>query len=351
MKIAYIIPSLINQGPIIVVHSLVKYLKDKVEQIDVYYFDDKIGMQFDCSVHQINEKQTFDFDSYDIIHSHCLRPDRYVVRWKHLIQKTKIITTLHQDTFVTFSFQYNKLFASLATSYWIRYQKKFDGIIAISNQLRDKYKSRVGDKITTIYNGCNVQFDNSKLNNSIVEQIQLLKCNHFKIIGTYAYITKRKGLIQILNALLVLPDFAFVIIGEGPELKILKEKVIQMKLTARVIFFNYQNEPYNYLQFFDVFVIPSYSEGFGLSMVEAALAKKSIVCSDIASFHEIFDDEDVLFFKLDDTVSLSKSIFIAHNMRLTKGENAYKVANNRFIASTMGRNHLEYYNKMIINNY
>jgi len=38
-------------------------------------------------------------------------------------------------------------------------------------------------------------------------------------------------------------------------------------------------------------------------------------------------------------------------MRLTKGENAYKVANNRFIASTMGRNHLEYYNKMIINNY
>src|ERR1035437_5684782 len=160
MKIAYILPSLVNQGPIIVVHSLVKYLKDKVELIDVYYFDSGSAMQFDCLTHQITEKQTFDFGLYDIIHSHCFRPDRYVIKWKHLIHKSKIITTLHQDTFATFSFQYNKIFAKLAAIYWIRYQKQFDGIIAISNQLRDKYYSKFGKKIETIYNGCDVEFDN-----------------------------------------------------------------------------------------------------------------------------------------------------------------------------------------------
>ena len=117
MKIAYIIPSLTNQGPIIVVNSLVKYLKDKVEQIDVYYFDQGLGMRFDCTTHHIIENQQFDFDMYDIIHSHMLRPDRYVIKWKHLMHKPKIITTLHQDTYVTFSFQYNKLFATLAAIY------------------------------------------------------------------------------------------------------------------------------------------------------------------------------------------------------------------------------------------
>ena len=349
MKIAYIIPSLINQGPIIVVHSLVKYLKDKVEQIDVYYFDSFSGMQFDCQTIQIKENQIFNFDSYDIIHSHCLRPDRYVIKWKHLMHKSKIITTLHQDTFITFSFQYNRLFASLATSYWMRFQKRFDGIIAISNQLRDKYQSRFGEKIETIYNGCNVQFDNSKLNYTIVEQIQLLKRNNFKIVGTYAYVTKRKGLHQIINVLTDLVDFAFVVIGDGPEIQFLKEKVSKLKLSDRVLFFENQKDPYNYLQFFDIYAITSYSEGFGLSMVEAALAKKSIVCSDIASFHEIFDERDVSFFKLDDVSSLSKSIFNAYNMRLTQGENAFKIANERFIAETMAKNHLDYYNKMISN--
>lgn len=346
MKIAYIIPSLINQGPIIVVHSLVKYLKDKVEFIDVYYFDSKLGMQFDCPTYQINEKQTFDFDSYDIIHSHCLRPDRYVIKWKHLIKKSKIISTLHQDTYITFSFQYNKIIAKLATIYWLRFQKQFDGIISISNQLRNKYYMHFGEKIETIYNGCDVQFNNLTLNNEIVNQIKFLKLKKYKIIGTYAYITKRKGLHQIINALNVLMDFAFVIIGEGPELNSLKEKVIKMKLTERVIFINYQNEPYNFLQFFDVYVIPSYSEGFGLSMVEAALAKKSIVCSDIESFHELFGINEVSFFKLDDINSLSQSILNSYNSN--KGNNAYTIAKNNFTASIMATNHLKYYTKILI---
>ena len=349
MKIAYIVPSLTNQGPIIVVHSLVKYLKDKVEQIDVYYFDQGLGMQFDCATHHIDENQQFDFDKYDIIHSHMLRPDRYVIKWKYLMHKPKIITTLHQDTFVTFSFQYNKLFATLAAMYWIRFQKQFDGIIAISNQLRDKYYSKFGEKIKTIYNGCKVLIDNSNLNNEITKQIQLLKSKDYKIIGTYAYITKRKGLHQILKALTTLKDFAFVVIGKGPELNSLKEKVTKMKLTERVLFFDYQNEPYNYLQFFDLYVIPSYSEGFGLSMVEAALAKKSIVCSSIASFHEIFSNNEVTFFKLDDTNSLTQSIRDAFQSSFTKGEKAFRTANRKFTSPIMATNHFDYYTTILNN--
>ena len=53
-------------------------------------------------------------------------------------------------------------------------------------------------------------------------------------------------------------------------------------------FSSYQKNPCNYLPYFDVYVMPSYSEGFGLAMVEAALARRAIVCSDIPSFHEIF---------------------------------------------------------------
>ena len=38
MKIAYILPSLVNKGPIVVVNNIIRYLKEHVEQIDVYFF-------------------------------------------------------------------------------------------------------------------------------------------------------------------------------------------------------------------------------------------------------------------------------------------------------------------------
>ena len=107
MKIAFILPSLINKGPIVVVNNVVKYLKSYVEQIDVYYFDATPAMDFDCPVYKIRMNQAIDFDKYDIIHSHCLRPDKYVIKWRKKIKNAKIITTLHQDTFRSFQYQYN----------------------------------------------------------------------------------------------------------------------------------------------------------------------------------------------------------------------------------------------------
>ena len=43
MKIAYILPSLINKGPVIVAYTIIKNLVNIVDQIDVYYFDDEKG--------------------------------------------------------------------------------------------------------------------------------------------------------------------------------------------------------------------------------------------------------------------------------------------------------------------
>ena len=87
-----VVPSLQATGPIIVVNNLVRYLKDIVEKVDVYYFDELPAMQFDCRTIQIRMGEKIDFDAYDIIHSHCLRPDKYLVKWKKYIHKAKIVT-------------------------------------------------------------------------------------------------------------------------------------------------------------------------------------------------------------------------------------------------------------------
>lgn len=93
--------------------------------------------------------------------------------------------------------------------------------------------------------------------------------------------------------------------------------------------------------------MPSYSEGFGLAMVEAALAKKAIVCSDIPSFHEIFSNGEACFFELDNIESLQKAIGLASENSEQYGIRAYTRAMSEFTTQKMAENHLKYYQSLI----
>lgn len=346
MKIAYILPSLINQGPNIVACNLVRELTKLGCEIDVFYFDKLISLEFLCPTHQISINKPIDFDKYDIIHSHCVRPDWYVFRWRKRIKKGKIVTTLHQDTFQSLRYKYNFLVSYLYTMFWCRIQSKFDGIILISNQLKNEYASRLKFNVVTIYNGCTIDLE-AKIDDRIINKLQDFSFNGYKILGTYAYITPGKGICQIMNALVDLPDYAFIIIGEGPEVENLESLSKRLGIEKRVAFFSYQYAPYSYLPYFDLYVMPSYREGFGLAMVEAALAKKAIVCSDIPSFNEIFSRQEASFFTLDNTSSLIDAIKNAYDERARYGLAAYKKAKDNFTSETMAKNHLKYYQSLL----
>ena len=100
MKIAYILPKLANQGPIIVAKDIIDNIKDRIELIDVYYFDDVVEIDFECNIYKISFFDKIDFEKYDIVHSHMLRPDLYV--WYHRKKshiKTLFVSTLHQNIY------------------------------------------------------------------------------------------------------------------------------------------------------------------------------------------------------------------------------------------------------------
>lgn len=346
MKIAYILPSLRNQGPIIVAKNLVDYLVEWRHVVYVYYFDElPSAMDFRCPTKRITMKQAIDFDQYDIVHSHCLRPDMYLYKWRRHIQKAKVISTLHQDTFSTFRYQYNSLYSYIITKYWCHLYSRFDGVVSISNQLKDSYEKQISIPMTTIYNGCAINID-GKVDENIISDILKLKIK-YKILGTYAYITRRKGLNQVLQILPSLKDFVFVIIGEGPDVENLKQMSCILGISDRVLFFPYQKNPYNYLPYFDVYVMPSYSEGFGMAMVEAALAGKSIVCSNLPSFHEIFSETEVSFFELDNIESLQDTVQRAFEKKDQKGKLARIRSVENFSVEKMVEHYLQYYESIL----
>ncbi|MEG0815085.1 MAG: glycosyltransferase [Mucinivorans sp.] len=346
MKIAFIIPSLINKGPIIVVDTIIRHLTDKVEQIDVFYFDDKFGVDFNCATHKINFNQPIDFDEYDIIHSHMYRPDKYIHRWKSKIKKAKVVSTIHQDIFQNLKFSYNFFIAVIFSHLWKRNLMTMDSVAIISQKLFSLYHIQI-PKSTIVYNGIDIDYKPELADQSIISQIDKLRNNGYKIAGTYAAINKRKGIDQLISLLDIRDDIALVIIGEGTEKERLKKVINKKNLNNRALFLPYLKHPYNYLSHFDVYVMPSRSEGFGLALAEAALTHTPVVCSNIDVFHEIFDDSEASFFELENTISLSNAIDKALTTSTEKTDNAYNRIQSNFTGHIMADNYLSFYKQVL----
>ena len=271
MKIAYIVPSLQPTGPIIIVQSLSKYLRECGCDIDIYYFDvNAKQLEFKCNTYQIAFSHPIDFDSYDIVHSHCFRADLYVNKHKKLIRNAKTLSTLHQDTYMSFTYDYCKPLAYLLTAYWLHIQSKNDRVVAISNQLKDLYNARLKGKVVTLHNGVDI-LDADNLDELYLNKIDSLKQKGYRLLGTCTRVVKGKGLSQMLLALKELPNYAFVVIGDGFEKDVLMQQAIQFGVDDRVLFLSHIATPYNYLGNIDIYMMTSYSEGCGLAMVEAAL--------------------------------------------------------------------------------
>jgi len=71
-----------------------------------------------------------------------------------------------------------------------------------------------------------------------------------------------------------------IIAGDGPMEGLLKEHVKAMGLADNVQFLGQRNDAHRLYQAFDVFLLPSLSEGFGLSVVEAQCAGLPCVVSE-----------------------------------------------------------------------
>ena len=67
-----------------------------------------------------------------------------------------------------------------------------------------------------------------------------------------------------------------------------------------MLFLGYKNDAYKYLPYFDAYTIPSHSEGFPLAMLEAAAYGKPIIASNLSVFKEIFTDDEISIFDLND---------------------------------------------------
>lgn len=100
-------------------------------------------------------------------------------------------------------------------------------------------------------------------------------------IGRFEPIKNHSYLIDIFEEIKAKkPNAVLVLVGTGPLLKCIQDRVMQKKLDDSVLFLGIRSDVPDLLQMMDVFLFPSIAEGLGIVAIEAQAAALHVVCTD-----------------------------------------------------------------------
>jgi glycosyltransferase involved in cell wall biosynthesis len=104
-------------------------------------------------------------------------------------------------------------------------------------------------------------------------------------------LVKVKNVAALIEAVASVSKKAFLtIVGEGNEKVNLENLVKNLNLENQIRFVGFCNEPSKYVSQADLFVLPSFSEGFGIAVVEAMYQSVPCLCSNVGGIPEFVID-------------------------------------------------------------
>jgi glycosyltransferase involved in cell wall biosynthesis len=167
-------------------------------------------------------------------------------------------------------------------------------IICISNAVKRfviENEHIRNDKTCVIYNGIEIPYHISMMNNNNKKSITGFEDNSFVIISV-ASLTHHKGHQVLLDAVKKVsvkwPQIRVVIVGDGPVKKILENFVLRSGLSSKVLFAGEQENVFPFLNCSDLFVLASIDrEGLGISIIEAMSLGKPVIASNLGGIPEV----------------------------------------------------------------
>lgn len=257
------------------------------------------GLMFKRNAQKALEKLLKEVD-IDIIHGHYLFPAGAAavdVGSKH---KIKTYVTAHgSDMFEMYKKQ------SFMRPFIKNVLKKADVVFAVSNALKEEILATgvkgISEKTRLYWNS--VDIDKFSPDNK-----NTLESNGKPIVLFVGNIIKRKNVNLILEAKKQSKtDYEVVIVGDGP-LKNELESKVEKENIPDVRFLGSRDDVENIIPGCDVLVLPSFSESFGLVLIEALACGKPVIGSNVGGITEIITDDVGLLINPNDASTLSDAL-------------------------------------------
>ncbi len=213
------------------------------------------------------------------------------------------------------------------------------------------------DKVKVIFRGRDVEKFKNAYNEEKLKELKasLGIAQNQQVLLNVSRLIERKGQMDLLNAmpgiLEKFPNTILLIAGHGIFEKKLKRKINELKIDRSVKLLGRRQDVPLLLMLADVFVFPTYFEGLPGSLIEAMLAEKVIVCSDIPENQECVDNSTAIFFNRGDVKELTDKVIYALNNKESlglKGNYAREIALQKFDIKSVAAEYEKTYN-MVLN--
>ncbi|MBA3012828.1 MAG: glycosyltransferase family 4 protein [Desulfobacula sp.] len=229
----------------------------------------------------------------------------------------------------------------------------FDAVIPLSKNLYDDLVPIpfLKRRLNFIQNGV----DTTEIQNCSVTAEALIewKQDGFFIIGYIGQLIQRKGLDVLLQAVRILDEkikWKLVLVGEGDQRKQLENRAIQLDIADSVHFLGFRQNRLEFLNGFDVFVLPSSLEGIPRCLMEAMTAGIPVIASRIPGCTDLIaDNQTGVLFKKNDPNELAKKIRIVLQDEVFSRklvQRGMALIHNEFSGERMAQNYASAYNRL-----
>lgn len=228
--------------------------------------------------HKLYEKSIdgiVELAEYDVIHAHDWLTIRAGIRAKQLTGKP-LIVHIHATEYDRSG---GKMGNSLVSEIEYLGMMMADKIIAVSNLTKDvivQHYDIPADKIEVIHNSFDVDMYDDVIGANEYRYFERMRHSGYKVVMNVGRITIQKGLYNLVQAMRIVvdkrPKTMLLFVGSGEQELELLELSAELGLSENVVFAGFQRGKRwrDMFAISDIFVMPSISEPFGLTALEAA---------------------------------------------------------------------------------
>lgn len=125
------------------------------------------------------------------------------------------------------------------------------------------------------------------------------------VAGAVGRLAPEKGLDTLLDAFreAAIPESTLVLVGDGPE-----RAALELQAPPNVIFAGWRNDPWPFYGLFDIFVLPSRYEAFGISLLEALHAGVPVLSTRSQGPGELLADGGGMLVDVDDVPGMAQAL-------------------------------------------
>ena len=226
-------------------------------------------------------------EGFDIIHSHGYKANILLGFMPRKIRRIPLVTTLHGWTSI------DRL-SKLKLYEWVdkKSLRFIDRVVVVSRAMLPLLNGypRENHKVQVINNGLSYVVPSREKN--IDPKIKSF-CSEGFILGSIARLSHEKGHMFLLEAMdkLLLDgmDVRLVLIGDGPDRAALEKQIGEQGLQERVLLPGYKEDAKSYMFLFDVFVLPSLTEGLPITLLEAMQTGTPVVATKVGGVPEALE--------------------------------------------------------------